>query len=110
MKTLLLSGLLLVLSPAYAQSPAATYPAGGAPDSVARLVGQKMSEEWGQPIVVENRAGADGNIGAELVAHSKPDGYTILMGEVGNLTLGPAVRRSVPYDAVRDFAPITQLV
>src|SRR5579862_3494051 len=86
------------------------YAAGGAADSVARVVSQKMSEELGQPIVVENRAGADGNIGADLVAHATPDGYMILLGDVGNLTMGPAVRRVVPYDAVRDFVPITQLV
>lgn len=119
-RSLLAAGLILCL-PVLAQSPAGQYPerpvriivpyaAGGATDSVARLVGQKMSQELGQAIVIENRAGADGNIGAELVARSAPDGYTILMGDVGNLTMGPAVRRSVPYDAVRDFAPITQLV
>lgn len=111
-------GLVL---PAQAQSPSSTYPErpvriivpyapGGAADSVARLVGQKMSEALGQAVVIENRAGADGNIGAELVARSAPDGYTLLMGDVGNLTMGPAIRRSVPYDAVRDFAPITQLI
>jgi tripartite-type tricarboxylate transporter receptor subunit TctC len=86
------------------------YAAGGAADTVARVVGQRMSQELGQPVVIENRAGADGNIGAELVARSPADGYTVLMGDVGNLTMGPAVRRSVPYDAVRDFAPISQIV
>jgi tripartite-type tricarboxylate transporter receptor subunit TctC len=86
------------------------YAAGGAADTVARVVGQRMSQELGQPVVIENRAGADGNIGAELVARSPADGYTILMGDVGNLTMGPAVRKSVPYDAVRDFAPISQIV
>src|ERR1700730_6263399 len=78
------------------------YAAGGAADSVARVGSQKMTEELGQPIIVENRAGADGNIGADVVAHAAPDGYTILLGDVGNLTMGPAVRRVVPYDAVRD--------
>lgn len=86
------------------------YPAGGAADTVARVVGQAMSEELGQPIIVENRAGADGNIGAKAVAISEPDGYTLLLGDVGNLTMGPAVRRSTPYDSERDFAPISQLV
>ncbi len=112
---------LSFLFPAHAQLPAGGYPerpvriivpyaAGGAADSVARLVGQKMSEALGQAVVIENRAGADGNIGAEFVARAAPDGYTLLMGEVGNLTMGPAVRRSVPYDAERDFAPIIQIV
>ncbi|HZR03504.1 MAG TPA: tripartite tricarboxylate transporter substrate binding protein [Burkholderiales bacterium] len=86
------------------------YAAGGAADAVARVIGQRMSQELGQPVVIDNRAGADGNIGAEAVARSAPDGYTILMGDVGNMTMGPAVRKSTPYDAIRDFAPISQLV
>jgi tripartite-type tricarboxylate transporter receptor subunit TctC len=86
------------------------YAAGGATDTVARVIGQQMSEKLGQPVVIENKPGADGNIGAEFVSRATPDGYTILMGDVGNLTMGPAVRKSTPYDAVRDFAPITQLV
>lgn len=120
-RCLLFAVALGLVLPAQAQLPSSTYPerpvriivpyaAGGAADSVARLVGQKMSEALGQAVVIENRAGADGNIGAEFVARSAPDGYTLLMGDVGNLTMGPAIRRSVPYDAVRDFAPITQLV
>jgi tripartite-type tricarboxylate transporter receptor subunit TctC len=86
------------------------YAAGGATDSIGRLVGQKMAQELGESIVVENRAGADGNIGATVVAKAAPDGYTILLGDVGNMTMGPAVRRNVPFDPVRDFAPISQLV
>ena len=86
------------------------YAAGGATDSIGRLVGQKMAQELGESIVVENRAGADGNIGASAVAKAAPDGYTILLGDVGNMTMGPAVRRNLPFDPVRDFAPISQLV
>ena len=86
------------------------YAAGGAADSIGRIVSQKMSQELGQSIIVENRAGADGNIGAEAVARAAPDGYTILIGDVGNMTMGPAVRRSTPFDSVRDFAPISLLV
>ena len=86
------------------------YAAGGATDSIGRLVGQKMAQELGESIVVENRAGADGNIGATAVAKAVPDGYTILLGDVGNMTMGPAVRRNLPFDPVRDFAPISQLV
>lgn len=85
------------------------YAAGGAADALGRIVGQKMSQELGQPIVAENRTGADGNIGAETVARAAPDGYTILVGDVGNLAMGPVVRKSTPYDPVRDFVPITQL-
>ena len=86
------------------------YAAGGAADTIGRIVSQKMSQGLGQSIVVENRAGADGNIGAEAVAKATPDGYTILIGDVGNLTMGPAVRRSTPFDPERDFAPVTLLV
>lgn len=86
------------------------YAAGGATDSIGRLVGQRMAQELGEAIVVENRAGADGNIGAAAVAKAAPDGYTILMGDVGNMTMGPAVRRNTPFDPIRDFVPISQLV
>ncbi len=86
------------------------YAAGGAADTIGGIVSQKMSQELGQSIVVENRAGADGNIGAEAVARAAPDGYTILIGDVGNMTMGPAVRRSTPFDPVRDFTAITLLV
>ncbi len=120
-RTLVLAALVGFLVPLWAQAPSSSYPerpvrivvpyaAGGTADAVARLVGQKMSESLGQTVVIENRAGADGNLGAELVARAAPDGYTLLLGDVGNLTMGPAVRRSVPYDAVRDFAPIVQLI
>jgi tripartite-type tricarboxylate transporter receptor subunit TctC len=118
---LLFAALFGSIAHAHAQAPSGNYPerpvrivvpyaAGGATDTVARLVGQKMSEALGQTVVVENRAGADGTVGAELVARAAPDGYTLLMGDVGTLTMGPAVRRSLPYDAVRDFVPIIQLV
>src|SRR5438105_2332646 len=67
------------------------YAAGGATDAVARVVGLRMSQELGQPVIIENKPGADGNIGAEYVARAPNDGYTVLMGDVGNLTMGPAV-------------------
>ena len=85
------------------------YPAGGPLDAVARLLGQKVSESVGQPVVVENRAGAGGNIGAELVAKSPPDGYTILMGAVATHAINPTLYSSIPYDPVRDFIPVTQV-
>ena len=83
------------------------FAAGGGADIIARIVGQKMTESWGQTVVVDNRPGATGNIGAELVAKSPPDGYTLLLTSSA-LAINPSVYKTVPYDAVRDFAPVTQ--
>ena len=106
--------LLMVCVPAQAQ----TYPVkpiriivpfapGGGADIIARILAQKMTDSWGQQVVVDNRAGASGNIGNELVAKAAPDGYTLLMASSA-LAINPSVYKSVPYDAVRDFAPITR--
>ena len=86
------------------------FPAGGSTDLVARVVAEKMSELLGQQIVVENKGGAGGNIGSASVAKSDPDGYTILMGTVATHALNPALYKKIPYDAVKDFAPISLLV
>jgi tripartite-type tricarboxylate transporter receptor subunit TctC len=80
---------------------------GGSTDILARAVGQKLSESWGQPVVIDNRPGAGGIIGMELEAKAAPDGYTLVMGHVGTLAANPALYKSLPYDPVRDFAPIT---
>src|SRR6478672_10003972 len=85
------------------------YPAGGPVDSVARLLGQKVAERLGQPVIVENKPGAGGNIGADFVAKSQPDGYTILMGAVATHAITPTLYPSIPYDARKDFAPVTQV-
>ena len=85
------------------------YPAGGPLDTVARLLAQKVGESMKQPVVVDNKPGAGGNIGADLVAKSPPDGYTILMGAVATHAINPTLYSSIPYDAVRDFTPITQV-
>jgi len=85
------------------------YPAGGPLDTVARLLGQKVSESVRQPVIVENRPGAGGNIGADLVAKSPPDGYTILMGAVATHAINPTLYAHIPYDPVKDFAPVTQV-
>jgi tripartite-type tricarboxylate transporter receptor subunit TctC len=82
------------------------FPAGGTTDVLARAAAQKLSESLGQPVVVDNRPGAGGNIGAELVAKSPPDGYTMLMGTVGTHAINPSLYPKMPYDHVRDFAPI----
>lgn len=86
------------------------YPPGGPLDSVARLTGQKVSERLHQPVIIENKPGAGGNIGADFVAKSPADGYTILMGAVATHAINPALYKHMPYDANKDFAPITLLV
>jgi tripartite-type tricarboxylate transporter receptor subunit TctC len=106
---------------AAAQKPEATdsYPArpirficpyvpGGAGDIFTRTVGQKLSEALGQAVVVDNRPGANGGIGTDIVAKAQPDGYTLLMGNSGPLTINPVLYKKVPYDPIRDFAPISQ--
>jgi tripartite-type tricarboxylate transporter receptor subunit TctC len=84
--------------------------AGGGLDVVVRLLGPELAQKWGGQIVVDNRPGANGIIGLEAVAKSRPDGYTILAGFTSPLTVNPHVYKSLPYDTFRDFAPITQLV
>ena len=83
------------------------FSAGGTTDIIARLVGQELNKAWGQPIVIENRAGATGNIAAELVAKSKPDGHTLLMGSVGPLAVNASLFKSMPFDNLKDLAPVT---
>jgi tripartite-type tricarboxylate transporter receptor subunit TctC len=85
------------------------FPAGGSTDLVARLVAAGMVEPLGQQVVVENRGGAGGNIGAAAVTRAEPDGYTILMGTVATHALNPALYKKMPYDAVEDFAPVSLL-
>jgi tripartite-type tricarboxylate transporter receptor subunit TctC len=82
------------------------FPAGGTTDILARAVAQKLTETLGQSFVVENRAGAGGNIGADLVAKSPPDGYTMLMGTVGTHAINPSLYEKMPYDHVKDFVPV----
>jgi tripartite-type tricarboxylate transporter receptor subunit TctC len=83
------------------------YPAGGPLDTVARLLGSKLAESTKQPVIVDNKPGAGGNIGADFVAKSTPDGYTILMGAVATHAINPTLYASIPYDPVKDFIPIT---
>ena len=82
------------------------YPPGGTTDILARIVGAKMQEAWGQPVVIEAKPGAGGNIGADFVAKSPPDGYTILMGASGPLAINASLFSKLPYDPAKDFAPI----
>src|SRR5690349_17766674 len=81
-------------------------PAGGA-DIIARGIGQKMVEQLGQQIVIDNRAGASGMIGAEIAAKSPADGYTLVLGTSSNFSIGPSLVRKSPYDPIRYFVPVT---
>jgi tripartite-type tricarboxylate transporter receptor subunit TctC len=83
------------------------YAPGGGADSVARIVAKKVSENIGQPIVIENRGGAGAILGTDMVAKAEPDGYTLLLGQSGPISINPAVYKSLPYDPVKDFAPVT---
>jgi len=116
MKISLTLTLLLAGSPALAQ----TYPAkpihivvgsvGGGFDIAARLLAQKLRESWGQPVLVDNKVGGDSIIATDFVAKSAPDGYTLLVNGNGGMVVNPVLYAKLPYDAVRDFAPISQLL
>ena len=83
------------------------FPPGGPTDIVARPLAQKLSEAFGQTVVVDNRAGAGGSIGTDSVAKAAPDGYTLLLGTVGTHAINPSLYPKLGYDATRDFAPVT---
>lgn len=110
----LVAGFIAGTSPAQSQ----TYPSrpvkiiipfspGGAADSLPRLIGPKLTEAWGQPIVIENRTGAAGNIGMEAGAKAAPDGYTLTSAPVGNLAINPQIYTKLAYDVFKDFTPIS---
>ena len=79
---------------------------GGIAYSFARLIGQSLSDSWGQPVVIENKTGGGGNIGADFVAKSPPDGYTLVMGNIGSHAVNPYLMKNMPYDPLKDFEPI----
>jgi tripartite-type tricarboxylate transporter receptor subunit TctC len=83
------------------------FTAGGTTDIITRLITEKLTKTWGQAIVIENKAGAGGNIGAEFVAKAKADGYTLLMGSVGPLAVNASLYRKLPFDNLKDLAPVT---
>ena len=109
----LLAAALVLTSPA---ARAQTYPSrqitliipfavGGSNDMVGRAIGKKLTEAWGQPVIVENRSGAGGMIGTSAVAAAPPDGYTLLLVS-STFTINPAIRKSMPFDAIKDFTPV----
>jgi tripartite-type tricarboxylate transporter receptor subunit TctC len=109
----------LSLAPLAAQAQAAfpsksltivvPFSAGGTTDILARVIGQYMSKDLGKPVVVDNRAGAGGNIGAQMVARAAPDGYTILMGTVGTHAINQSLYKKMAFDPIKDFAPLTRV-
>jgi tripartite-type tricarboxylate transporter receptor subunit TctC len=85
------------------------FPPGGTTDLLARLVAQKLSDAWKVQVIVDNRGGGGGTVGLEAAARSAPDGYTIVIAHIGPLSMAPSLYSKLPYDPVRDFAPITQI-
>ncbi|NML15930.1 Bug family tripartite tricarboxylate transporter substrate binding protein [Azohydromonas caseinilytica] len=83
------------------------FPPGGGTDTGARIVAEQLSRRWGQTVVVENKGGAAGQIGADMVAKAKPDGHTLLMGNIGTQAINPALYKKLPYDANKAFAPVS---
>lgn len=84
------------------------FPAGGTSDVLARLIGQKMTDSWGQPVVIDNKPGSSGNLGADLVAKAAPDGHTLVLMDVGNLVISPALYK-LPFNVLSDFAPVAMV-
>jgi len=85
------------------------FPAGGVADLLPRLVAEKLTQKWGKPVLVENRAGASGNIGMAYVAQQPADGYTFALAPAGNLTVNPTLFKNMPFDTAKDFTPVTLL-
>ena len=119
MKRRLLAAAALALPVLFAASPALAqswpnkpikiivpYSAGDTPDVIARLIGDKISQRLGQPVVIDNRAGASGQIGMDLTAKAAPDGYTLGVGLVTNLALAPHTYKNLPYDPLKDLTPV----
>lgn len=86
-----------------------TFTPGGAPDILGRIIADRLTATWGQPVLVENKPGAGGNIGSDIVAKAAPDGYTLVVGTVGTHSINGALYQKMPYDMVKDFAPVTLL-
>ncbi|HEY0337153.1 MAG TPA: tripartite tricarboxylate transporter substrate binding protein [Burkholderiales bacterium] len=119
----IISALVLLIAlpaPAAAAEPVTQYPsrpirlvvpfvAGGSTDIIARVLGQKLAEQWGRQVVVDNRGGANGVIAMEIVAHAVPDGYTLVLGYIANLGTATALNPKLPYDPVKDYAPISHI-
>ena len=116
MKSLLALAASLFFSLAHAQPYPAKpiriivpYAPGGTSDILARQIGPKLTEAWGQPVIVENKPGANGNVGADFVAKSAPDGYTLLLTDLGGLVISASVYPKLPFDPSKDFSPVVMV-
>src|ERR671914_1794922 len=116
MKTFLSGVLCLFAGAALAQSYPnkpiriiVPYAAGGTSDILARQIGPKLTDAWGQPVVVENKPGANGNVGADFVAKSAPDGYTLLLTDLGGLVISASVYPKLPFNPSKDFTPVVMV-
>ena len=108
-----LGALASAQSPTYPAKPiriVVPFPVGGIADTFARSIGAKLSESWGQPVVVENKPGAGGNIGADFVAKSPPDGYTLVMGSIGTHAVNQSLFKTMPFETMKDFVPIAHVL
>jgi tripartite-type tricarboxylate transporter receptor subunit TctC len=113
------AAMLPMAIPASAQAPnypdkpiriVVPFPVGGIADVFGREVGRKLTEAWGQPVVIDNRAGAGGNMGAHIVAKSAPDGYTLVIGNIGTHAVNVNLFPAMPFDPIKDFTPIVHLM
>src|ERR671914_482224 len=116
MKTFLAGLLFVVAGAAFAQAYpgkpiriVVPYAAGGTSDILARQIGPKLTDAWGQPVIVENKPGANGNVGADFVAKSAPDGYTLLLTDLGGLVISASVYPKLPFNPSKDFAPVVMV-
>ncbi len=100
-------------APTYPDKPiriVVPFPVGGIADTFGREIGRKLTEAWGQPVVIDNRTGAGGNIGADIVAKSPPDGYTLVIGNIGTHAVNVSLLPTMPFDPIKDFTPIVHLL
>jgi tripartite-type tricarboxylate transporter receptor subunit TctC len=113
------AAMLPIATPASAQAPTypdkpirivVPFPVGGIADTFGREIGRKLTEAWGQPVLIDNRTGAGGNIGADIVAKSPPDGYTLVMGNIGTHAVNLSLFPSMPFDTIKDFTPIVHVL
>jgi tripartite-type tricarboxylate transporter receptor subunit TctC len=110
---LAMAALASAQAPTYPDRPiriVVPFPVGGIADTFGREIGRKLTEAWGQPVIIDNRTGAGGNIGADIVAKSPPDGYTLVIGSIGTHAVNVSLLPAMPFDPVKDFTPIAHLL